>query len=191
MRPARILRSPLFFVLALACCRGEGHTDVSDIAAGKKEEVYGDLDLSARSDEAATPDSKAINFGVTPWGDPAKMRVAYQPLAAYLSEKLKSRVRLLIVKTSSMGDVVHALPALTVRTVCEAGNVIVSVADRGSGIGAEDMERIFEPFVTTKAKGLGLGLSICRTIIQAHGGRLWAENRQDGGAVFHFVVPVA
>ncbi len=98
MRPARILRSPLFFVLALACCRGEGHTDVSDIAAGKKEEVYGDLDLSARSDEAATPDSKAINFGVTPWGDPAKMRVAYQPLAAYLSEKLKSRVRLLIVQ---------------------------------------------------------------------------------------------
>jgi two-component system sensor kinase FixL len=88
-------------------------------------------------------------------------------------------------------EAVDALPALTVRTVCEAGNVIVSVADRGSGIGAEDLERIFEPFVTTKAKGLGLGLSICRTIIQAHGGRLWAENRQDGGAVFHFVVPVA
>lgn len=88
-------------------------------------------------------------------------------------------------------EAVDALPALTVRTVCEAGNVIVSVADRGSGIGAEDMERIFEPFVTTKAKGLGLGLSICRTIIQAHGGRLWAENGQDGGAVFHFVVPVA
>lgn len=88
-------------------------------------------------------------------------------------------------------EAVDALPALTVRTVCEAGNVIVSVADRGSGIGGEDMERIFEPFVTTKAKGLGLGLSICRTIIQAHGGRLWAENRQDGGAVFHFVVPVA
>jgi len=88
-------------------------------------------------------------------------------------------------------EAVDALPALTVRTVCEAGNVLVSVADRGSGIGAEDMERIFEPFVTTKAKGLGLGLSICRTIIQAHGGRLWAENRQDGGAVFHFVVPVA
>jgi len=98
MRPARILKSPFVFCLAMLCCRGEGHTDVSELAAGKKEEVYGDLDLGARSDEPTTPDAKAINFGVTPWGDPAKMRVAYQPLVAYLSEKLKSRVRLLIVQ---------------------------------------------------------------------------------------------
>lgn len=83
------------------------------------------------------------------------------------------------------------LQPLTVRTVREAGNVVVSVADRGSGVAVEDMERIFEPFVTTKANGLGLGLSICRTIIQAHSGRLWAENRQDGGAVFSFLLPVA
>jgi signal transduction histidine kinase len=88
-------------------------------------------------------------------------------------------------------EAVDELPALTVRTVRESGDVLVSVADRGSGIAAEDMERIFEPFVTTKANGLGLGLSICRTIIQAHGGRLWAENRQDGGAVLHFTLPVA
>ena len=98
MTLSRIFRSPVLFSVALLCCRGEGHTDVSEIAAGKKEEVYGDLDLSARGEEGANPDSKAINFGVTPWGDPAKMRVAYQPLAAYLSEKLKSRVRLLIVQ---------------------------------------------------------------------------------------------
>jgi C4-dicarboxylate-specific signal transduction histidine kinase len=88
-------------------------------------------------------------------------------------------------------EAVDERPALTVRTVREDGKVVVSVADRGGGIAAEGMERIFEPFFTTKASGMGLGLSICRTILQAHGGRLWAENRQDGGAVFHFLLPVA
>ena len=82
-------------------------------------------------------------------------------------------------------------PVLTVRTARETGDVIVSVADRGSGIAADDIERIFEPFVTTKANGMGLGLSICRTIIQAHRGQLWAENRPDGGSVFHFLLPTA
>ncbi len=96
-----LLRRSLYSALlcaALVSCRGEGHTDVSDLAAGKKEEVYADLNLTSRSDEPVYADSKAINFGVTPWGDPAKMRQAYQPLAAYLSEKLKARVRLLIVQ---------------------------------------------------------------------------------------------
>ncbi len=82
-------------------------------------------------------------------------------------------------------------PALTVRTTREAGDVTVAVADRGSGIAPENIERIFEPFVTTKANGMGLGLSICRTIIHAHHGQLWAENRQDGGSIFHFQLPAA
>jgi two-component system sensor kinase FixL len=51
------------------------------------------------------------------------------------------------------------------------------------------LERLFEPFVTTKQNGLGLGLSISRTIIAAHGGRLWAENNVDRGATFHIFVP--
>lgn len=88
-------------------------------------------------------------------------------------------------------EVTDARPSLNVRTWREAGDVVVSVADRGSGIVAEDMERIFEPFVTTKANGMGLGLSICRTIIQAHSGQLWAENRPDGGSVFYFQLPAA
>ncbi|HTP47405.1 MAG TPA: PAS domain S-box protein, partial [Casimicrobiaceae bacterium] len=56
------------------------------------------------------------------------------------------------------------------------GNVEVSVADRGAGIPSADLERIFEPFMTTKSHGLGLGLAICRSIVEAHGGRLWATN---------------
>ena len=69
------------------------------------------------------------------------------------------------------------------------GNVHVSVRDFGTGIPPELIERLFEPFVTTKADGLGLGLSISQAIIAAHGGRLWAENHSKGGATLHFLLP--
>jgi two-component system sensor kinase FixL len=66
-----------------------------------------------------------------------------------------------------------------------------SVADCGCGIPSGDTERIFQPFVTTKKHGLGLGLAICRSIIEAHGGRLWAENAADGcGAVLRFTASI-
>ncbi len=75
---------------------------------------------------------------------------------------------------------------LVVRTESEPdGNVRVSVADRGTGIPPEDLERIFEPFVTTKPQGMGLGLGVYRTIAKSHGGRLWATNNPDGGATLH------
>src|SRR5271166_6115409 len=79
---------------------------------------------------------------------------------------------------------------LLVRTRTTAhGNVEVSVADRGAGIPLTDIERIFEPFVTTKSQGLGLGLSICRSIVEAHGGLLWATNNADRGATLHCELP--
>jgi two-component system sensor kinase FixL len=65
----------------------------------------------------------------------------------------------------------------------------VSICDCGPGFSSEDLGRIFQPFYTTKRDGLGMGLSICRTIIEAHRGRLWAENNPDHGTTFHFTVP--
>jgi len=79
---------------------------------------------------------------------------------------------------------------LVVRTRCgPGGNVEVSVADRGTGIAPDDLERIFEPFVTTKAQGLGLGLAVCRSIVKSHGGRLWASNNPGGGATLSMELP--
>jgi len=84
------------------------------------------------------------------------------------------------------------LRRLTIRSEATANLVRVSVIDEGPGIPAEDLKRIFEPFQSTKSTGLGLGLSICATIIHAHHGQLWAENRPDaGGASFHFELPAA
>ncbi len=69
--------------------------------------------------------------------------------------------------------------------------VLVRVADTGPGISPEVADRLFQPFVTSKAQGMGVGLSICRTIIEAHGGRIWVEAREEGGAVFSFTLPLA
>jgi C4-dicarboxylate-specific signal transduction histidine kinase len=70
-----------------------------------------------------------------------------------------------------------------------ANQVLVEVRDSGRGFQAETMERIFEPFFTTKIEGMGMGLSISRSIVLAHGGRLWAMANEPRGAVFQFVLP--
>ncbi len=70
------------------------------------------------------------------------------------------------------------------------GVVQISVADCGIGLPAGEPERVFQPFVTTKERGMGLGLAVCRTIVSAHEGRLWAVNNAGGGASFHFTLPV-
>jgi signal transduction histidine kinase len=67
--------------------------------------------------------------------------------------------------------------------------VEVSVRDRGKGINGDDMEKVFEPFFTTKAEGLGMGLAICRSIVQTHEGRLWVSANQEQGCTFHFTLP--
>jgi C4-dicarboxylate-specific signal transduction histidine kinase len=78
---------------------------------------------------------------------------------------------------------------LLVRTAMEDVGVLVAVVDSGPGLPQARLERIFEPFYTTKEGGLGVGLSICRSIIEAHGGRLWACANQPRGAIFQFTVP--
>lgn len=67
----------------------------------------------------------------------------------------------------------------------------VSIADTGTGISPEVAERLFEPFVTTKQQGMGVGLSISRTIVESHGGRIWAEAAEGGGTVFRFSLRAA
>ena len=102
---------------------------------------------------------------------------------------------LLNLLTNAM-DAVDGVPAekrrVTLQAHCDGAEFMeVAVSDMGGGILPDKMSRIFDPFFTTKANGMGMGLAISRTIIEAHGGRIWAENRQDGGATFRFTLPIS
>jgi signal transduction histidine kinase len=88
-----------------------------------------------------------------------------------------------------MGSIESGARELLVSTKQDHTGVLVTVRDTGPGVDPRDMERIFEAFYTTKSSGLGMGLSICRSIISAHGGRLWAETNEQRGAVFQFTLP--
>jgi signal transduction histidine kinase len=79
---------------------------------------------------------------------------------------------------------------LEVRTeLCAENNLMVTVLDQGHGLQQAHKDKLFDSFYTTKDDGLGLGLSIARSIVAMHGGAIWAENRREGGSAFAFTVP--
>jgi signal transduction histidine kinase len=78
---------------------------------------------------------------------------------------------------------------LVVRTARDGHGVRLSVRDTGVGFPPEDLERLFEAFYTTKSQGMGIGLSVSRSIVERHQGRLWASRNEDYGATFSFTIP--
>jgi PAS domain S-box-containing protein len=100
-------------------------------------------------------------------------------------------VNLILNALEAMDSVDVPTRELSISTVQNSANgIVVGVHDSGPGIDPEHLDRIFEAFYTTKSGGVGMGLSICRSIISAHGGRLWAESNEPRGTVFRFALPV-
>jgi C4-dicarboxylate-specific signal transduction histidine kinase len=96
----------------------------------------------------------------------------------------------LIINAIQAMNGVDATRNLLVSTVNLASEgTLVAVSDSGSGLSGDHLDRLFEPFYTTKPEGLGMGLAICRSIVDAHGGRLWASPNEPRGAVFQFTLP--
>jgi C4-dicarboxylate-specific signal transduction histidine kinase len=99
-------------------------------------------------------------------------------------------LNLIVNAIQSMSGVEDGNRELHISTVSiEPEGVCVAVRDTGHGLRPESLPRLFEPFYTTKPDGMGMGLSICRSIIEAHGGRLWATRCEPRGALFQFTIP--
>jgi C4-dicarboxylate-specific signal transduction histidine kinase len=100
-------------------------------------------------------------------------------------------LNLILNAVEAMGSVEVGARELVISTAQDQTGVLVAVRDSGPGIDPTHLERVFEAFYTTKSNGVGMGLSICRSIIDAHGGRLWAAVNEPGGAIFQFTLPGA
>ncbi len=119
-------------------------------------------------------------------------------LAPALPAVLADRVQLQQVIINLVMNGIEAMQPLTDRPrelvirshQDEANQVVIAVADRGVGISAENADHLFNAFFTTKSSGIGMGLSICRSIIEAHGGRISAANNDGPGATFQFALPL-
>jgi signal transduction histidine kinase len=100
-------------------------------------------------------------------------------------------LNLILNAVEAMGTVETGVRELLISTEQDQTGVLVVVRDSGPGIDPSHLERLFEAFYTTKSSGTGMGLAICRSIIGAHGGRLWAGANEPRGAVFQFTLPGA
>jgi signal transduction histidine kinase len=119
------------------------------------------------------------------------LRDALPPVLAdriQLQQVLLNLIKNAIEAMTSVADGSRSL--LLTTELDDAGTLRITVADSGPGIDPKNLERVFDRFFTTKSQGMGMGLSVCRSIIEAHDGRLWAESGAHGGSVFRISLPI-
>jgi two-component system sensor kinase FixL len=122
-----------------------------------------------------------------------RVRFQFDPsIDLVLADRVQIQQVLLNLIRNAMDAMEEATTRDLVITVAAEGrtHVRISVADTGSGISPEIADQLFTPFLTTKRQGMGVGLSISRTIVEAHGGRIWVEPNQPQGTIFHFTLMV-
>lgn len=145
------------------------------------------LDVNGAIREVAVlTHGEAIKYGVR-----VCTRLA-SPLPPVQGDRLQLQqvvLNLIVNAIQAMGGINVGRRELQISTESVPEGVRVSVLDSGPGLSPECLPRLFEPFFTTKADGMGMGLTICRSIIEAHGGRLWATGGQPSGALFQFTIP--
>jgi two-component system, LuxR family, sensor kinase FixL len=154
----------------------------------KREAKMGPIDLNAAVSDVL----------VLVTGDARKRRIQLRtelgagipPLLGNRTQLQQVLINLIVNAMDAMSNTQDGKRHITVRTkVNDEGHIEVAIADCGPGISPSNLPRLFESFFTTRAEGMGLGLSIARSIVEAHDGRIWAEGNADGGATFHFAVP--
>jgi C4-dicarboxylate-specific signal transduction histidine kinase len=132
-------------------------------------------------------------FAMSEHGVMAKMQLL-EGMPPILGDRIQLQqviLNLIMNAIEAMSEVREGSRALLISTrEADSGGVLIAVSDSGPGLPAASLARIFEAFYTTKANGLGMGLSICRSIVEAHGGRLWATPNEPHGAVFCMILPI-
>lgn len=155
----------------------------------KRELQFEHVDVNALASSVLSlvlPDALRRNVVIHTTLDPSLPKVPADPV--HLQQVL---LNLIINAMDAMDETPAAARWLEVRTErSDAEHVQVAVADNGRGLGAGRVDKLFESFFTTKADGMGLGLSMARSIVTMHGGAIWAENSKVGGATFRFTLPV-
>ena len=213
---AHELNHPLYAILNYAkACRNllaeegppdldnlrEWNEEIADIALSAGEVVKRLRSFARRGESARTACrieevvEEALRFVAV---ETRRARVTVETLlAAAVPAFQADRVQIQQVFVNLLNNAMEAMqtvPAkmrqITLQTVLGDGAIEVVVSDRGVGLPPGCETKIFEPYVTTKPQGLGMGLSIVRTIVEAHGGRLWATANPEGGAAFHFTLPL-
>ncbi len=142
-------------------------------------------ELAGESIQLLSPLSIARKVKLSAFTTPMSLPIGADPVQ--LQQVI---VNLIVNAMDAMSKMPGAERRVTVHTTRADNFAEVSVSDTGPGIPPEKIKEVFEPFFTTKAQGMGIGLSIARTIIEAHDGRIWAENKTGGGAVFHISLPL-
>src|SRR5262245_58535561 len=154
----------------------------------KRELQLEDVDVNALASSVLAlvlPDAVRRNVLIRTQLDPLLPRAAADPV--HVQQVL---LNLVINAMDSMKDTPSEQRVLEVRTErAPESHLVVSVLDNGHGFEPSQKDRLFDSFYTTKNEGLGLGLSIARSIVKMHGGAIWAENRSGGGASFAFTLP--
>ncbi len=155
----------------------------------KRDPIRAPVNVNNLIDEVCDlcePESR--HTGVIIWRDRAANLPSVMADSVQIEQVLLNLVRNAI---EAMKEVHNRSRKLTLRTRCQFPDSIeVEVIDTGPGVSDELLPKLFEPFVTTKPHGMGMGLSICRSIIEAHGGKLWAIRNPEGGMTFQFSLPV-
>jgi len=153
----------------------------------KVEQRFSDLDLNETvQDVLKLMHNDLLNQDVTVRTEFGQNLPAVEGDRVQLQQVL---LNLMLNGCEAMTDCDSSERQLFITSGVENGAVRISVTDRGGSIPEERIEQVFEPFFTTKSDGMGLGLSICRNIIKAHGGNIWVTNNAEGGATFHFSLP--